>query len=221
MSLVSSGEVRLALHGIGGHRLRAWLPAGWAHLAVLSNVLECLHKAKSLVDVAANWQIVDGDLAQVLLGVDNEKTTEGNAFILLEHAVVRGHLLGNIGKNWDVHLAKTALLAVEVRPGQVAELAVNRRSNDLSVDGAELFDAVAELNNLGGAHKREIKWVEEQDQPFALELRQLNVAERAVGQKRSGAEIGCRLAQLGFTSGHTSEEAVVLNQKHTNTAIGK
>ena len=73
-SLVSRGEVLLGLDVIGLHRLGARLPVGGADLAMLVGELECLDKAEGLIDIAANRQVVDGDLAQDSSRRDNEKS---------------------------------------------------------------------------------------------------------------------------------------------------
>lgn len=59
--------------------VRAGLPASGANLTVNIGVLEGLNQTKSLIDRSTNRQIVDGDLTEVLLIVNDEETTEGNA----------------------------------------------------------------------------------------------------------------------------------------------
>lgn len=49
-------------------------------------------------------------------------------------------------------------------PGQVSELGVNGTANDLAANTAEFLHPVAESNDLGGTHEREVQGVEEEDQ---------------------------------------------------------
>ncbi len=53
----------------------AGLPVSGADLAVLLHKLERLEQTQRLIDRAANGQVVHGDLAQILLGVNQEQTT--------------------------------------------------------------------------------------------------------------------------------------------------
>lgn len=45
----------------------------------------------------------------------------------------------------------------------MGEVGVNGAANDLAVDVTEVLDPVAESHDLGGTHKCEVQWVEEED----------------------------------------------------------
>ena len=51
---------------------------------MLVGELEGLDEPERLVDVAADGEVVDGDLAELALAVDDEEAAEGDALILLE-----------------------------------------------------------------------------------------------------------------------------------------
>jgi len=135
---------------------------------------------------ATHWQIVDGDLAQVLLVIDDEQAAEGDAGLLIENAIGAGHLHRLVGQQGNVHAAQTALLPGRVDPGQMGELAVGGASDHLAVDLAELGGALREGNDLGGAHEGEVQRVEEQHQVLSLVVAQLDVLEHAVDDGSAG-----------------------------------
>lgn len=149
---------------------------------VLVVELEGLDQAESLIDAgcqgqrglpAANREIVDSDLTEGSLGVDDEEAAEGDAgisAILEEDLVVPGHLLLQIGDKRNVRLAKTALVAGALSPGQVGMLVVDRDGNNLSANGTELRQAIIEGNDLCGANEGEVSGVEEENKVFALEI---------------------------------------------------
>lgn len=45
----------------------------------------------------------------------------------------------------------------------MGEVGVDGAANDLAVDVTEVLDPVAEGHDLGGTHKGEVQWVEEED----------------------------------------------------------
>lgn len=45
----------------------------------------------------------------------------------------------------------------------MGEVGVDGAANDLAVDVTEVLDPVAEGHDLGGTHKCEVQWVEEED----------------------------------------------------------
>ena len=157
---------------VGDHSCLAGLPAGGAHLAVLVRVLEGLHEAEHLVDVAANGQVVDRELAEDALAIDDVGGTEGDTLIVrvVEKAsVVAGDALGKIRDHGEVHGTETALVSGLHRVLAVGELRVDGAANELAADGLEVGSAVAELADLSGAHEGEVKWPEEEDNILACE----------------------------------------------------
>lgn len=163
---IGSSEVLQAALGVGLHGLATLHPAGGADLAVLVGELEGVDETDGLLDVAADGEIVDGDLAEDALRVDNEETTERNAFLLDEDAVAAGDGVGRVGDERKLQVgAEAALLARLLLPGKVGEVRVGGDGEDGRVDGAEAGESVVVLDNLSGADEGEIHGVEEEDDP--------------------------------------------------------
>lgn len=96
---------------------------------MLVSVLECLHQTNGLVNTATNWQIIDGDLTQVLLAIDDEQAAVRNAGVLVQDTIAAGNVHGLVGQEWNVQLAETALFAGGVDPRQVGEVGVGRAAD--------------------------------------------------------------------------------------------
>lgn len=169
VGLTGGREVLKAALGIGLHTLATLLPAGGADLAVLVGELEGLDETDGLLDVAADGQVVDGDLAEDAVGVDDEETTQSDTLLLNQDAVAARDLLGSIGDEGQLQVgAEATLLARLLHPGEVREGGVGRDTEDGGVDGLEALESVVVLDDLGGAHKGEVHGVEEEDDPVWL-----------------------------------------------------
>lgn len=155
---------------------------------MLLDELEGLNQAEDLGSVTSNRGIVHGDVTNVSVGVDEEKSTVGVASVEVEATVGGGDLLVDILNEGDVHLSKTTVLAVSVDPSEVREDRVDRHTNDLSVQGGELSSGLREGNNLGGAHKGEVQGVEEEDNPLTGILRQRDLLDALVRHDSIGGE---------------------------------
>lgn len=161
-------KVLEAALGVSLHGLAAGLPVGGADLAVLVGELEGLDETEGLVDVAADGQVVDGDLAQGALGVDDEETAQGDALLLDQDAVVAGDLEVLVGDQGQLQvLAETALLAGALAPSQVGEVAVGRDAQDGGVELLKLGEGVVEGEDLSGADEGEVHGVEQEDDPVS------------------------------------------------------
>lgn len=159
-------EVLEAALGVSLHGLAAGLPVGGADLAVLVGELEGLDETEGLGDVAADGQVVDGDLAQGALGVDNEEAAQGDALLLDQDAVVAGDLEVLVGHQGQLQvLTETALLAGALAPCQVGEVAVGGDTEHGGVELLELGEGVVEGEDLSGAHKGEVHGVEQEHDP--------------------------------------------------------
>jgi hypothetical protein len=100
---------------------------------MLIDVLEGLHKAKSLIDVATDGGVIESGLHKHTLGVDDVETTVGVASLLNQTAVLARNGLGEIGHKGDLKsTAETTLLAGGVDPGQVGVLGINRHADHLT-----------------------------------------------------------------------------------------
>lgn len=160
------GEVLQAALGVGLHGSLALHPASGADLAVLVGELESLDEADGLLDVSADGQVVDGDLAEGALGVDDEETAQRDALLLNQDAVVAGDAVGGVGNEGELEVgAEAALLAGLSLPGEVRVVRVGGDGEDGGVDGAEAGESVIVLDDLGRADKGEVHGVEEKDDP--------------------------------------------------------
>lgn len=173
------------------------MPVGRAHLSVLVGELERLHESHDLIDVPADAEVVDGDLADDALGVDDEQPAERDPRVLDEHPVVARHAQVLVREDGDVHLPEATLLPGRVDPREVGVLAVARRGDDLAVDLAELGSGLAERDDLGGADEGEVHGVEEEDEPLALVVGELDVLEVKV-DNGGAAEVGSGLTNKSF-----------------------
>lgn|SRR6218665_1197794 len=70
-------------------------------------------------------------------------------------------------------------------PRKVAEVTVRRARNQLASNLAELFDTIAEGNDLCRTDECEVQWVEEEHQVLALVVGQRDLLELSVHDSRS------------------------------------
>lgn len=159
-------EVLEAALGVSLHGLATRLPAGGADLAVLVGELEGLDQAEGLIDVTADGQVVDGDLAESALGVDDEEATQGDTLLLNQDTVVTGNLGVLVGDQGQLEvLAEATLLAGAFAPSQVGEVAVGGDTEDGGVELLELGEGVVVGEDLGGADEGEVHGVEQENNP--------------------------------------------------------
>ena len=187
----------VSLHG-GGTRL----PVARDDFTSLLVILEGLEEAEGLVNVAADREVVDGDLTDVLVGVDEEDGAESNTGIRAvvdEDTVVAGAVLGDVSDQGDVHLAEATLLAFLHGPGEVGELRVDGPGEDGAVELVELSEAVGVLGDFGGADEGEVEGVREEDDPLALVVGELDGLHGLVGHDSHGFEFRSGLTN---DSGH-------------------
>ena len=81
----------------------------------------------------------------------------------MENSILRGNLLGVVANDWDLHVAKTTLLARSLDPSEVGLDSIAGASDQLRVDLSELLGAITESNDLCRTHKSEILRIEEKD----------------------------------------------------------
>lgn len=160
------GEECLAVLNIGHNCIRARLPVGRAHLAMLISELEGVQEAQSLINRAANREIVDGLLAELALWGDDEETAQSNSCIISffdQHLIILGNSLGDVGNQGVLEATQTTLVAGGVDPVEMGEGRVHGAAQDLNINLLKFLDAVAESNDLSGAHKCPVKRVEEEN----------------------------------------------------------
>ena len=87
--------------------------------------LEGLHETESLLDGAADGQVVDRDLPEDTLGIDDEEATESDTVLLNQDTVVTRNLHALVGEEGELEVGtETALLAGLGRPGKVSVVRV-------------------------------------------------------------------------------------------------
>lgn len=124
---------------------------------MLIGELERLHQAQRLVHRSSDRQIVHGNLAQILLAIDDEETTEWNAGLLVEHSVITSDLQRLVGQQRDVQVTETALLARLIDPGKMRKVAVGGAANNFAANVAEFGDTIGVGNDFRGADKSAAK----------------------------------------------------------------
>ena len=132
------------------------------------NKLESLDKSESLINTTANRKIIDGHLSDNSFWINNEQTTESNSSFFNEDSKVSGDIFIEVWHQGVVEAAQTSLFSRLIDPGQVREVTVSGDTNDLTVDVLELLDSVREGDDLGGADKGKVKWIEVDNKIFAL-----------------------------------------------------
>lgn len=156
-------EVGQRLLGLGSHGSITLLPVGRADLAKLVGELEGVNETEGLVDGTANGEVVDGDLgelvmnhisdwnadlAELLGGVNDEETTEGNTILLDKDAIVLSNLVGLVAQQGPVDGTETTVPPWGIGPREESVLGVDGAEENLGTTLAELLDSVGEGNNL-------------------------------------------------------------------------
>lgn len=179
-------RVNFRLDGVG-----TGLPVSGAHFTVLVGELESFQQSERFVDGSTDGQVVDGDLSQGALGVDQEDTSEGNAFFFDQHTVVLRQRVVGVGDQGDVDGAQATVLSGDVGPGQQRVFRVGRGEQHLAVLFGELLGGLRVGNDFGGAHEGEGQGDEGQQHPLTLVVFQRNgfegtVDDGGLGEGRSG-----------------------------------
>src|SRR5450432_1381103 len=164
MSLAASGRplrsVSTALTSGDHQRGFALLPIAGAELVGLQRVEDAHH----LVHVPADGEVVHGGPADHVLGIDDEGRAQGHAVLLVEDAQLRGQLALGVGQHGKGQALQVGMV---LAPGQVDEVGVRARSQNLGVAVREVLLALAELRDLGGADEREVHGPVEDHPPLA------------------------------------------------------
>ena len=132
------------------------------------NKLESLDKSESLINTTANRKIIDGHLSDNSFWINDEQTTESNSSFFNEDSKVSGDIFIEVWHQGIVEAAQTSLFSRLIDPGQVREVTVGGDTKDLTVDVLELMDSVREGDDLGGADKGKVKWIEVDNKIFSL-----------------------------------------------------
>ena len=183
--------VRISLHGLG-----SWFPLSWANLSMLVRVLEGLDEADELVDVTADWEVVVGGVSEDALVIDDEGGSVWNSGVGAlgdQTAINSRNSFCDISQQRDGDIAEAALVSCEVAPLEVAVLRVARGSDQGAVELGKLVVGVGKGENLSWADESEVQRVEEEADPLALVVSELDIFEVLLLVSRS-LEVRGRLA---------------------------
>ena len=159
------GEIVKAACGIRLHGLAPWSPVGRAYLTVLIGKLESIQQSESFINGATHRKIVYSLLSQNTIWRNDEKASQrntGTVALFDQDFVVLGDGLCDVRDQGILESAKTTLVTGSIDPVQMRKDGIHRATKNLDSDGLEFFDAIAEGNNLSGAHKGPVKGIEEQ-----------------------------------------------------------
>ena len=132
------------------------------------DVLEGLQHPQGLIDAAAHGQEIDGAVADHAIGADDEQAAQGNAGFFIKNVVVASNVLLKVGDKRVVEVTETAILAIGLHPGQVAELAIYGYAQHFGVAAREVCVAIGESGDFRGAHEGEVQRIEEQHHILAV-----------------------------------------------------
>lgn len=186
------------------HSRSAFCPTSRTNLPILSIVLETLDKSQQLCYITTNPQIVNAYVSQDLVVIDNEGSSESDSSVI-EHSIIWSDLLFNVSQEWDIDASKPSLILRLKSPSSVDKMRVDGAADNLAPTFSEGLGLVAELYDFGGADKGEVKRVEEEEEPFALEVSEWEFLELVGGwdpsvslEERSGFSNNC----LNCLTGH-------------------
>jgi hypothetical protein len=166
---------------IWDHGLGAWGPAGWTHLAIGVTVLEALDESKGFAHIPADWEIIHSHVTEDTLIVNDKGSTKCDTCIgtaVNIHTIILRNLLGDVAEQWDFHSAEATLIAGLHSPLTMNEMTIDTAAKDnTTVLGCEGLSSVSVLNDLGRAHKCEIKWPEEEHNILPAEVRETDLLE--------------------------------------------
>lgn len=153
-----------------------------------------LKQPQVFVNVSSDREVVNAQVSDDLIVVDQEGSAKGKAGIVQDSILISDVLL-DVGKERDVEWSKSSIGTIIEGPSSMDEVRVNGASDHLTVVLLELSSLVAELHNFCGADEGEIKRVEKEEQPLALEVIERDLLE-LVGCAEPGLslEVGGNLA---------------------------
>lgn len=142
---------------------------------MLVGKLKGLDEAEGFVDGASHGEIVDGDLSEGTLGVDEEETTKRYTGVLDQDTVIPGNLHRLVRDELELEVgSESSLVTVRVGPGEMRVFRIAGDGEDFSVEFLKVGETLVEREDLGRADEGEVEGVEEEDEPFALVLVELD-----------------------------------------------
>lgn len=94
-------------------------------------VLEGLNESEDLINVSANWGIVDLHMSEDSIAIDDIGGSEVDSLILGKATIVSTKLFGQISEHGDLHATKTTLVSGFVGPFHMGEVGIDGSSDDL------------------------------------------------------------------------------------------
>ena len=157
------------------------------------HILEGLQHPEGFINTAAHGQVVDRAVHDCAIGIDDEEAAQGHSGFVVEDVIGAGDLFLQVGNQGVVDVTNTTVFALGLNPGQVAELAIHRDTENFRIATGEIGVTIAEGDDFSRANEGEIEGIEEQDHIFAPVVRQANGLELLVHHGR-GREIRGLLA---------------------------
>jgi hypothetical protein len=150
--------------------------------------IHSIQKSQDLIDTASQIQMVDRGVLENAILVNDEQTAQGDAGPLQKDAIAARDVLAQVRHQRVVHAFDAAFFAIHLRPCVMRELRINRYADDFSISFLEFLEMIGERENFRWADKREIEWIEKQNDLLALVIGQRNFFEFAV-HERVGREV--------------------------------
>src|SRR5579862_30023 len=176
----------------------AGLPLGRAKTAGLQR----RKNAQRFVDAAADAVGGHDGVLEHAFRIDDEQPALCRAGRFVEHAVRARGLFGEVGDERIRGARNAVLFTRRVEPCKVTEDGVGRATEDLRIELFELVDAIGERGDFGRTHKREIERIEEQYQPLAAVIRELDLFTEGLGARRV---LGAREPEIGRRPAYLSQ----------------
>ena len=89
--------------------------------------LECLNESDDLVNVSADWQIVNSHVSQCSISIDDigGSKSDTNVIIFDIAVVCLADLMVDVREHWDVHWSETTLLSILHSPLSMGEVRID------------------------------------------------------------------------------------------------
>ena len=133
-----------------------------------SDVLSSLHLAEQFLRIAADAEVMDlGDLDDAFR-IHDERAAQCETFLFDQHAEVAADGVSRITQH---HILDLLDGVRSVMPRLVREMGIGRHAVDFDAQLLQLWVHVREIAQLGRADEGEVRGIEKEDRPLALEVR--------------------------------------------------
>lgn len=169
-------------------------------------MLEGIDNTEGFRNGAADGEVVDDLVSDDSFFVDEEETAVGDAFLRVQHAVFLADGFIDVGDKRVVDALDAPLGFWGIEPSEVGVDAVDRAGDDLGISFFKLFEKFLEGVEFCWADKSEVQRVKEEDDIFAAEVVEVEVADDLVADNgfcvdRRGmlADENCHIVFLFYT----------------------